>query len=82
MCSRYVPYLSKEREDELKRIANAIVAPGKGILAADESTGDILNHRYFILNIIAKQFINSHWLKICITLLEYICHILYAIESF
>jgi len=37
--SRFVPYLSKEKEDELRRIANAIVAPGKGILAADESTG-------------------------------------------
>jgi fructose-bisphosphate aldolase class I len=37
--SRFVPYLSPEKEDELRRIANAIVAPGKGILAADESTG-------------------------------------------
>ena len=27
----------KELQEELKRIANAIVAPGKGILAADES---------------------------------------------
>jgi fructose-bisphosphate aldolase class I len=36
---RFVPYLSKEKEDELRNIANAIVAPGKGILAADESTG-------------------------------------------
>lgn len=39
--SRFVPYLSKEKEDELRRIANAIVAPGKGILAADESTATI-----------------------------------------
>ena len=38
---RFVPYLTKEKEDELRRIANAIVAPGKGILAADESTGTI-----------------------------------------
>lgn len=37
--SRFVPYLSPEKEDELRRIANAIVSPGKGILAADESTG-------------------------------------------
>lgn len=37
--SRFPQYLSKEQEDELRRIANAIVAPGKGILAADESTG-------------------------------------------
>lgn len=27
----------KELQDELRAIANAIVAPGKGILAADES---------------------------------------------
>ena len=37
---RFVPYLTKEQEDELKSIARAIVAPGKGILAADESTGE------------------------------------------
>lgn len=33
----YFNYPPKELQDELKRIANAIVAPGKGILAADES---------------------------------------------
>lgn len=33
----YFNYPSKEVQDELKRIAQAIVAPGKGILAADES---------------------------------------------
>jgi len=37
--SRFVPYLSQEKKTELRKIANAIVAPGKGILAADESTG-------------------------------------------
>lgn len=37
----FYQYLSKEKEDELRKIANAIVAPGKGILAADESTGTI-----------------------------------------
>lgn len=36
---QFSTYLSKEKEDELRSIANAIVAPGKGILAADESTG-------------------------------------------
>ena len=36
------PYLTPEREQELRRIANAIVAPGKGILAADESTGSMI----------------------------------------
>lgn len=38
---RFVHYLTPEKEDELRRIANAIVAPGKGILAADESTATI-----------------------------------------
>ncbi|KAH8323624.1 hypothetical protein KR074_000247 [Drosophila pseudoananassae] len=33
----YFNYPSKELQDELKKIAQAIVAPGKGILAADES---------------------------------------------
>ncbi|XP_023225543.1 fructose-bisphosphate aldolase-like [Centruroides sculpturatus] len=32
-------YLSEESRKELKKVADAIVAPGKGILAADESTG-------------------------------------------
>ncbi|ETN69103.1 fructose-bisphosphate aldolase class-I [Necator americanus] len=37
----YSQYLTKEKEDELRGIANAIVASGKGILAADESTGSM-----------------------------------------
>lgn len=37
----YSQYLSKEKEDELRAIAQAIVAEGKGILAADESTGSM-----------------------------------------
>jgi fructose-bisphosphate aldolase class I len=41
MSSRFPQSLSKAQEDELRQIANAIVAPGKGILAADESTGTI-----------------------------------------
>lgn len=32
-------YLTDAEKAELKRIADAIVSPGKGILAADESTG-------------------------------------------
>ena len=39
--TRFVPYLSEELKEELKGIASAIVAPGKGILAADESTATI-----------------------------------------
>ena len=31
--------LTPQQEEELRLVANAIVAPGKGILAADESTG-------------------------------------------
>jgi len=36
-----MPQLTEELKRELSRIANAIVAPGKGILAADESTGSM-----------------------------------------
>jgi len=39
MSSQFPTYLPKEKQDELRQTANAIVAPGKGILAADESTG-------------------------------------------
>lgn len=35
----YQQYLTKEQEDELRAIAAKICQPGKGILAADESTG-------------------------------------------
>jgi len=38
-ASRFAQYLTPAQEDELRQIANAIVAPGKGILAADESVG-------------------------------------------
>lgn len=34
-------YLTPKQEEELRGIAKAIVAPGKGILAADESTGKL-----------------------------------------
>lgn len=37
----YSQYLTKDQEDELRKIAKAIVTPGKGILAADESTGSM-----------------------------------------
>lgn len=35
----YFNYPPQALQDELRRIAQAIVAPGKGILAADESVG-------------------------------------------
>ncbi|XP_022832148.1 fructose-bisphosphate aldolase isoform X3 [Spodoptera litura] len=37
--STYFQYPTPELQEELRKIAQAIVAPGKGILAADESTG-------------------------------------------
>jgi len=37
----YSEYLSASAREELRRVAEAIVHPGKGILAADESTGTI-----------------------------------------
>ena len=37
----YQPALSQAQMDELKQTAESIVHPGKGILAADESTGII-----------------------------------------
>ena len=39
---KFAQYLTKEQEAELNKIANAIVANGRGILAADESTGAFL----------------------------------------
>ena len=36
-----MPYLTEAQKKELRENARAIVAPGKGILAADESTGTI-----------------------------------------
>lgn len=37
------PFLTPEQKKELNDIALKIVAPGKGILAADESTGKKMN---------------------------------------
>lgn len=37
----YKDPLSKEQKDELRAIAQKILQPGKGILAADESTGSL-----------------------------------------
>ena len=45
-----MPYLSAELQEELARIAQAIVVPGKGILAADESTGS-MTKRFDSINI-------------------------------
>ena len=40
---QFSTYLSKEKQDELRKTAQAIVTPGKGILAADESTGQLIH---------------------------------------
>lgn len=37
-------YLTPDQEDELRQIAIQITAPGKGILAADESTGRFIQY--------------------------------------
>lgn len=41
MAGVHGQYLSESAEAELRRIATAMVAPGKGLLAADESSGTI-----------------------------------------
>jgi fructose-bisphosphate aldolase class I len=46
----YQSALTKQQQEELVSIANKIVAPGKGILAADESTGTI-GKRFQSINI-------------------------------
>lgn len=54
----YFNYPSKELQEELARIANAIVAPGKGILAADESVSTMGKRLSvsIILNLILNNF--------------------------
>lgn len=46
----YINYLTREKQAELKQTADAIVASGKGILAADESTGT-LGKRFTKINL-------------------------------
>lgn len=52
------PFLTPEQKKELSDIAHKIVAPGKGILAADESTGKGLWENEFTLDYYLK--ITSH----------------------
>lgn len=42
LMPRFTEYLPEGKLKELRDIANAIVAPGKGILAADESVREYL----------------------------------------
>ena len=54
-------YLTAEKQDELRKIANAIVAPGKGILAADESTGKNMFY-LFIYHTSMSIYIERHFI--------------------
>ena len=54
---KFAQYLTKEQEAELNKIANAIVGSGRGILAADESTGKCFPstfHRILFHSIFSK----------------------------
>ncbi|CAL8076452.1 unnamed protein product [Calicophoron daubneyi] len=48
--TRFTEYLPEDKQKELRDIANAIVAPGKGILAADESV-PTLGKRFKSINL-------------------------------
>lgn len=56
------PFLTPEQKKELNDIALKIVAPGKGILAADESTGKKMylytNNQFFgtVNSTVAKNY--------------------------
>jgi fructose-bisphosphate aldolase, class I len=41
----YTDPLSQQQKDELRSIAQKILQPGKGILAADESTGKLKKYK-------------------------------------
>lgn len=57
--STYFQYPTPELQEELRKIAQAIVAPGKGILAADESTGELPWNINFLLRLLALTSINA-----------------------
>lgn len=52
------PFLTPEQKKELSDIAQRIVATGKGILAADESTGKEFDD---CLKIIFRLVVTSWW---------------------
>lgn len=59
----FAQYLSTEKQAALKSIAEKIVAGGKGILAADESTGKSLFilKRLYLLNRVGSFAELSNW---------------------
>jgi fructose-bisphosphate aldolase class I len=63
---RFPQYLSPEAKEELRQTANAIVAPGKGILAADESTGTI-GKRFTQINVENVEDNRRHYRQLLFT---------------
>lgn len=59
----YFQYPTPELQEELRKIAQAIVTPGKGILAADESTGRQLTF-FFTLILLNTLLYNCTAFKI------------------
>lgn len=59
----YKAALTKEQEDELRAIAAKICQPGKGILAADESTGMFC--WVFDAKSLNVKFSRNNWKTIC-----------------
>lgn len=55
--STYFQYPTPELQEELRKIAQAIVAPGKGILAADESTGKsfVFSFTFYVIELQQKR---------------------------
>lgn len=61
------PFLTPEQKKELSDIAQRIVAPGKGILAADESTGREFKENYIFI-IIKKKILQRSFMILSIRL--------------
>lgn len=72
------PALTPEQKKELQDIAQRIVAPGKGILAADESTGTHMSPQLYTLTLKSymPEFFIVHGLKstIIVITLQKILH--------
>ena len=61
----YFNYPPQALQDELRRIAQAIVAPGKGILAADESVGTMGKRLTVSITILLSFWISWPGVSIC-----------------
>lgn len=49
----YFSYLPEKLQEELQQTAEAIVCRGKGILAVDETNGNLKKHNAFLLTFIS-----------------------------